>query len=103
MRSKGFSERLCAVVENHVAAKRYLVATDSSYQSKLSEASWQTLQWQGGPMSEDEANAFKQHPYFSDIIKVRLWDEESKLTGIDLLPLSFFKDKLHDYLNKSVN
>lgn len=103
LRNKGFGERLCAVVENHVAAKRFLVATEPSYQSKLSEASWQTLQWQGGPMSEEEANTFKQHPYFDDIIKVRLWDEDAKLTDIDLLPLDHFKNMLSHYLQQNVN
>ncbi|MFT4155102.1 HD domain-containing protein [Parafilimonas sp.] len=50
LQEKGFSKRICAMVEHHVNAKRYLVAVDETYQAKLSEASLQTLQWQGGPM-----------------------------------------------------
>ena len=33
LKEKGFSKRICAMVENHVNAKRYLVAVDETYQS----------------------------------------------------------------------
>src|SRR3954469_19814184 len=42
LHTKGFSDRICAVVEKHVDAKRYLVATDITYREKLSEASLKT-------------------------------------------------------------
>lgn len=99
LREKGFSERICAMVEKHVDAKRYLVATDPAYEEKLSEASMQTLIWQGGPMNEIEVMQFEQHPYFDDIIKVRHWDEEAKDSDAVLLPLSHFKKLVHEYLN----
>lgn len=99
LKNKGFSERVCAVVDGHVAAKRYLVATDETYSSKLSPASWETLRWQGGPMTREETEAFRQHPYFSEIIQVRLWDEEAKDYNAVLLPMSLFKNYLEDYLS----
>jgi putative nucleotidyltransferase with HDIG domain len=43
LRERGFSSKVCAVVGGHVAAKRYLVATDPGYAQRLSEASRQTL------------------------------------------------------------
>lgn len=95
---KGFSERVCAVVDGHVAAKRYLVATDDTYSSRLSPASWQTLQYQGGPMSAEEADTFRHHPYFREIIQVRLWDEGAKDYDAVLLPMSLFKNFMEDYL-----
>jgi len=98
LKEKGFSKRICAMVENHVNAKRYLVAVDQNYQSKLSEASLQTLQWQGGPMHASEILLFEQHPFFDDIIKVRLWDEKAKQTDAALLPLTHFKTLLKEYL-----
>ncbi len=98
LKEKGFSKRICAMVENHVNAKRYLVAVDETYQSKLSEASLQTLQWQGGPMHESEILTFEQHPFFEDIIKVRLWDERAKQHDAVLLPLSHFKTLITEYL-----
>ncbi len=98
LKENGFSQRICAMVENHVNAKRYLVATDETYLSKLSEASLQTLQWQGGPMHDSEIILFEQHPFFDDIIKVRLWDEKAKQRDAVLLPLSHFKMLVHDHL-----
>ena len=90
LKQKGFSEKICAVVGKHVDAKRYLVATDPEYKSKLSLASLETLKWQGGPMNEDEAEAFKNQPYFHDIITVRLWDEKAKDMEAETLPLEYF-------------
>ena len=99
LRRHGFSNRICAVVENHVAAKRYLVATDTAYQARLSPASRETLRWQGGPMNSNEAAAFERHPFYTDIIKVRLWDEEAKNRSAVLLPLNHFRKLILDYLN----
>lgn len=98
LKEKGFSRRICAMVENHVNAKRYLVAVDETYHSKLSDASLQTLQWQGGPMHQSEIMIFEQHPFFDDIIKVRLWDEKAKQPDAVLLPLTHFKNLITDHL-----
>jgi predicted HD phosphohydrolase len=66
LRTRGFSERLIALVSGHVAAKRYLVATRPEYRERLSEASTKTLALQGGAMSDEEAQAFAASPYFRD-------------------------------------
>lgn len=102
LRKRGFSERICAIVANHVAAKRYLVTTDQMYASKLSPASAETLKWQGGPMNEKEAKAFKNHSYFDEIIKVRLWDEKAKDTTVTLLPISFFQKLIINHLSNNI-
>lgn len=99
LRERGFSERICAIVANHVAAKRYLVATDKMYASKLSPASKETLKCQGGPMTEKEVKAFKNHSWFHDIIQVRLWDEKAKDEQVTLLPISFFHILIYNYLS----
>lgn len=103
LKEAGFSERICDVVDMHVQAKRYLVATESSYKEKLSEASWQTLQWQGGPMTSSEVEKFGQHPFFDDIIKVRLWDEEAKKKDAALIPLNTFRNLIAEHLEFSYN
>lgn len=102
LRERGFSDRICAVVANHVAAKRYLVATDKTYAAKLSPASQETLKWQGGTMTDKEIKAFKNHSYFDDIIKVRLWDEKAKDMNVSLLPISFFQKLIYNYLNDNI-
>ncbi|MDZ7749654.1 MAG: HD domain-containing protein [Halofilum sp. (in: g-proteobacteria)] len=65
-------------VRAHVAAKRYLCATDASYFARLSPASVHTLELQGGPMSQAEADAFAREPNLEAILQVRLWDQAAK-------------------------
>jgi len=65
-------------VRLHVAAKRYLCATEPSYVAGLSPASVRSLTLQGGPMPPDEARAFEQSPYWQAALAVRRWDEAAK-------------------------
>jgi phosphonate degradation associated HDIG domain protein len=69
-------------VRLHVAAKRYLCATDPGYFAKLSEASVHTLSLQGGPMNGDEAAEFRSNPFHTEALRVRLWDEAGKVAGM---------------------
>lgn len=82
LRKRGFSEKMAQLIENHVDAKRYLVARNPEYLARLSEASLQTLGFQGGPMTPDEATRFEQHPYFKEILQLRYWDEQAKIPGL---------------------
>jgi putative nucleotidyltransferase with HDIG domain len=58
LRSKGFPERVARLVEYHVQAKRYLTFKYPDYYNNLSEASKQTLVFQGGVMTAAEASLF---------------------------------------------
>lgn len=82
LRERGFSEKVAQLIEHHVNAKRYLVFKNPDYLARLSEASLRTLEFQGGPMTPDEAAAFEAHPYFRDILRVRGWDEQAKIPGL---------------------
>jgi [1-hydroxy-2-(trimethylamino)ethyl]phosphonate dioxygenase len=73
-----FPPRVTECVRLHVAAKRFLCATDPSYYGKLSDASVKTLALQGGPMSAKETEAFRKNPHFEEAVRVRLWDEAAK-------------------------
>ena len=78
LRSLGFSAGVAQIVAGHVAAKRYLVANDEEYASKLSEASVESLRLQGGPMSPEESSMFSQVPWSAEKIRVRVWDDQAK-------------------------
>lgn len=65
-------------VRYHVAAKRYLCATDPAYFERLSEASIHSLNLQGGPMSAEDIAGFEQNPNLAKIIQVRLLDDAGK-------------------------
>jgi [1-hydroxy-2-(trimethylamino)ethyl]phosphonate dioxygenase len=88
-----FPAVLVQCVRLHVAAKRYLCATDPNYYVKLSTASRHTLQLQGGPMSEAEVAEFRNNPFHAEAVRVRLWDEAGKVAGLktkeftDYMPL----------------
>ena len=84
LQSFGFSQRIIDAVANHVPAKRYLCYKYKEYNDALSEASKRTLEFQGGPMSAEEAAAFEQLEWFKDIIAVRRIDEMAKMEHIPL-------------------
>jgi len=93
LREKGFSERIAQLVENHVQAKRYLTFTSPDYYNKLSEASKKTLEFQGGKMTQEEANKFEQDPLFDISIRMRHWDEEAKERNMPLIDMGKLKIK----------
>jgi len=78
LRKVGLSERICYLVENHVNAKRYLTYIDKNYYNRLSDASKQTLVYQGGPMNHDEAEKFRSHSQFELCLRMRTFDEAAK-------------------------
>lgn len=62
----------------HVAAKRYLCATNPNYLKTLSPVSVRSLQLQGGPFSQEEVEEFDLLPYSEDAIHLRRCDEMGK-------------------------
>ena len=76
--SRWFPPAVTEPVRLHVAAKRYLCATEPGYFESLSPASVRTLGFQGGPMSAVEAAEFAAGPYAADAVTVRRWDEAAK-------------------------
>jgi len=76
--SLGFSAKVSALVQRHVDAKRYQVARSETYRAGLSQASQQTLHFQGGAMTLPEQQAFEADPHFELALRVRHWDELAK-------------------------
>lgn len=90
-------------VRLHVAAKRYLCATDANYFSKLSPASVHTLELQGGPMSEDETAAFEKNPWHKEAVQVRRWDEAGKDPNMVVPSFAAYTDLLHRVVEQTSN
>lgn len=97
---KGFSKRLARLVASHVEAKRYLTWKDPLYYEQLSEASKKTLEYQGGPMLTDEAEAFEAHPLFSLIIKMRHWDDVAKIEHLEVGDLDKYRNMIVRHLEQ---
>lgn len=93
LRQCGFSERVAKLVEYHVQAKRYLTLRQPGYFAQLSEASRRTLEYQGGVMSEAQANAFEQDPLCGVSLRMRQWDEMAKEMNVPVIDLSILKEK----------
>jgi phosphonate degradation associated HDIG domain protein len=91
LQRNGFSDTLIRLVGSHVAAKRYLTYKNPAYYAQLSEASKQTLAFQGGPMTEAEAAAFEADPLFAEMVRLRTWDDKAKETALPLPDLQRYK------------
>lgn len=85
-------EQIAWLAEQHVPAKRYLVATDPSYE--LSETSRRTLEKQGGPMSLQEVAEFENHPGFREAVELRRWDDLGKDPRSEVPPLEEYAEDL---------
>jgi len=76
-----FGPAVTEPVALHVAAKRYLCATDPAYHARLSAASVLTLKLQGGPMDAVEVEEFERLKFYREAVRLRHWDDQGKLTG----------------------
>jgi phosphonate degradation associated HDIG domain protein len=101
LRSKGFPERIARLVEGHVQAKRYLTFKNPDYYKALSEASKKTLEFQGGKMEKEEADAFEAESTFETSILMRKWDELAKETNIPVIDLNEMKHLARKVLTRS--
>lgn len=97
--SQGFSSTVVTLVRSHIDAKRYLAYHDPSYLNKLSIASQRTLEFQGGPMSAEEAACFEQLPFFKEKLLMRHWDEEGKVANLTVPNLESYKELLTEHLS----
>lgn len=89
--ARHFGPDVSEPVRLHVAAKRYLCATDPSYFGRLSEASVRSLALQGGPMSPQEVDAFEANPHSQAAVRLRQWDEQGKIVGLKTPDLEHFR------------
>ncbi|MDQ6698124.1 MAG: HD domain-containing protein [Actinomycetota bacterium] len=74
----------------HVSAKRYLCALDPRYRAELSAGSVRSLELQGGPMSDAELAQFRGQPSFDAAVRLRRWDDQGKVDGLDVPPLASY-------------
>jgi predicted HD phosphohydrolase len=73
-----FGSEVSEPVKLHVQAKRYLCTIDSHYYASLSDASRESLEWQGGLLSASALRAFEDNPCFNDAVNLRQWDDLGK-------------------------
>jgi len=89
--SRHFGPEVTEPVRLHVAAKRYLAATERGYYDLLSPASIQSLQLQGGLMSIEERARFATERFAEEAVQLRRWDDEGKRVGAKTPDLAHFE------------
>jgi predicted HD phosphohydrolase len=82
------------LVEQHVPAKRYLIATDPEYRAQLTDVSKQTLQAQGGPMNAEEIAGFRSNPDWELAVALRRIDDRAKVVGLEVPAVEIYEDVL---------
>jgi phosphonate degradation associated HDIG domain protein len=91
-----FGAAVAEPVRLHVDAKRWLCATEPGYAAMLSPASVRSLALQGGPFAAAEADPFIAGPFAADAVRLRRWDDEAKIAGLETPPLAHFRRYLAD-------
>jgi len=82
----------------HVAAKRYLCATDADYAAALSPASSQTLALQGGPFTDSQCKAFETNQFWREALVLRRYDDMGKVPGMEVPALGTYASMLEQFL-----
>jgi phosphonate degradation associated HDIG domain protein len=98
--SQHFGPEVSEPVRLHVAAKRYLSASEAGYFDVLSEASKLSLKLQGGPMSAEEQAKFGAEPFFNEAVSLRRWDDEGKIVGMATPDLAYFEPMIERSLRR---
>ena len=92
-----FRPEVSEPVRLHVPAKRYLLATDAEYFTKLSPASVITLKLQGGPMAAHEIARFETEPYYKEAVRIRRWDDTGKVAGLSTPALGDYRALIEEF------
>jgi phosphonate degradation associated HDIG domain protein len=92
--ARSFGPEVADPVRLHVDAKRYLCAVEGAYLDALSPASKRSLALQGGPMTPEEVARFEANPRHADAVRLRRWDDEAKVPGLEVPGLDHYLDRL---------
>lgn len=96
--ARWFESDVTQPIALHVPAKRYLCAVEPEYFDTLSPTSVRTLELQGGPMSEAEAERFAGRSGAMDAVELRRWDDLAKVPGAETIGLEAARAALVDAL-----
>jgi len=89
-----FGPEVVQPIALHVAAKRYLCATEPGYLEGLSAASAHSLALQGGPFDATQVRQFEAMPFSAEAVCLRRYDDLGKVEGGETTRLSDYRDLL---------
>ena len=93
-----FKDEVTDAIRHHVAAKRYLVATEPGYAEMLSPVSVRSLELQGGAFSSEEAEAWHRQPGAKDAVDLRRWDDAAKIVGAQVPGFEAYRSDIESCL-----
>ncbi len=93
-----FEPAVTEPIRLHVAAKRYLCASNPDYWEKLSHESKRSLELQGGVFSQEAASKFISLPYGADAVELRIYDDRAKVSNKPSSSLSYFMQYVNSCL-----
>jgi phosphonate degradation associated HDIG domain protein len=92
--SRNFGPEVAEPARLHVDAKRYLCAVEGPYFDGLSPSSKLSLELQGGAMTPEEVARFEANPHHLDAVRLRRWDDEAKVPGLEVPGLGHYQDRI---------
>lgn len=92
--ARHFGPEVVEPIRLHVAAKRYLCAVEPGYLDRLSPASRLSLELQGGPLAGEEIAAFEAEPHHLEAVRLRRWDDEAKVPGLDVPGIGHYLERV---------
>jgi phosphonate degradation associated HDIG domain protein len=96
--ARSFGADVVEPVRLHVAAKRYLCAVEPAYRARLSPPSLQSLELQGGPMTDEEVRQFRESPHHAAAVSLRRWDDAAKDPTLVVPELKFYVTTISEAL-----
>ncbi len=93
-----FTEDVAPPIALHVDAKRYLCAVEDGYFAHLSPASVRSLELQGGRFGADEAREFISRAGAPQAVRLRRWDDDAKVRGLQTPSLGHFRQYVESSL-----
>jgi predicted HD phosphohydrolase len=79
-----FGDRVAFLIRHHVDAKRFLVANDPSYAEELSPRSAQSLEAQGGALTDMERAMLERSHDMEALVTMRRADDAAKVRGANV-------------------
>jgi gamma-butyrobetaine dioxygenase len=92
--SERFGSGVAEPVRWHVAAKRFLCATEPDYVEQLSPSSVRSMEVQGGAMSAAETTDFEQTVGSTDAVALRRFDDQAKVAGLEVPGIDAYRPLL---------
>jgi len=93
-----FGDVVADAVGGHVTAKRWLCHAEPDYYDRLSPSSRASLAVQGGPFTVEEAMEFESEASFDVAVALRRWDDDGKVAGLEIAPLTSYEPLLRSLL-----